>query len=87
VVYWVELRISPEERMTTVANCFDLTDALRLKTQLEAAGITAFIPDETTAGIVPYHFLTSSGVRLQVLDEHVEEARAILAREKDADQE
>ena len=68
--------------MTTVANCFDVTEALRLKALLEAAGIAAFIPDETTASIAPHHFLTASGVRLQVPDERAEDAREILAAER-----
>lgn len=65
--------------MTTVASCFNLAEALRLRTQLEAVGIAAFIPDEMTASIAPHHFLTPSGVRLQVSDEHAEEALKILA--------
>ena len=67
--------------MTTIANCFDLNQALRLKTILESAGIPSFIPDETMAGLAPHHFLTSSGVRLQVADEHAVEAQKIVAEE------
>ena len=68
--------------MTTVANCYDLQDALRLKGSLEAAGIPAFIPDEATASLAPHHFLTASGVRLQVADEHAAEARRIIDTER-----
>ena len=64
--------------MTTIANCSDVNEALRLKMVLESAGIPSFIPDETMAGVAPHHFLTSSGVRLQVADEHAAEARKIL---------
>jgi hypothetical protein len=46
---------------------------------LEARGIPAFLPDETSASIAPHHFLTPSGVRVQVPDEQAEEARQIVA--------
>jgi hypothetical protein len=71
--------------MTTIANCMDLTSAQRLKIALEAAGIPSFIPDEFSAGIAPYHFISPSGVRLQVAEEHVEEAKEILRQEGHVD--
>ncbi len=68
--------------MITIANCNDLTEAQRLKMALESAGIPSFIPDEMTAGIAPYHFLSPSGVRLQVAEENEVEAREILKLEQ-----
>jgi len=68
--------------MTTIAKCFDVNEALRLKMLLESAGIPSFIPDETTATIAPHHFLSSSGVRLQVADEHIAAAQKVLAEER-----
>ena len=68
--------------MTTIANCFDVSEALRLQMVLESAGITSFILDETMAAVAPHHFLTSSGVRLQVADEHAAEAQKILTEER-----
>jgi hypothetical protein len=68
--------------MTTIQNCFDLTQAQNLKMILESYGIPSFIPDETLAGVAPHHFLTTSGVRLQVADEHVDEAKKILEQER-----
>ena len=65
--------------MTTIANCFDVNQALQLKLLLESVGISSFIPDEISADIVPYHFFTSSGVRLQVADEDTTEAQQIIA--------
>ncbi|MBN8248195.1 MAG: DUF2007 domain-containing protein [Verrucomicrobia bacterium] len=65
--------------MTTIANCFDLDEALRLRMRLEAAGIPAIIPDETMAALEPFLFLTPSGVRLQVSPEHAAEAKRVLA--------
>ncbi len=64
--------------MTTVANCFDLNEALRLKMILESANIPVFIPDEVSAGIVPYHFINQSGVRVQVAEEHAEAAKELI---------
>jgi hypothetical protein len=68
--------------MTTIANCFDLSGALSLQMLLESAGIPSFIPDEMAAGIAPFQFFTASGVRVQVADEHAEEARKIIAENK-----
>ncbi|MBL9173104.1 MAG: DUF2007 domain-containing protein [Verrucomicrobiales bacterium] len=64
--------------MTTIANCLDLTEALRLRMSLDSFGIPSSIPDEITASIAPFHFMTSSGVRLQVADEHVQEAQRVI---------
>jgi hypothetical protein len=63
--------------MITIATCFDIVEANRLKMALESAGIPSFIPDEMTASLAP-HFFTSSGVRLQVTDEHAAEAQKIV---------
>lgn len=56
--------------MITIANCFDIIEANRLRMALESAGIPVFIPDEMTASIAPHHFLTGSGIRIQVAEEH-----------------
>ena len=68
--------------MTTIANCFDMNEALGLQMLLESAGIPSFIPDETMAAVAPHHFLTTSGVRLQVADEDMIEAQKIIAEKK-----
>lgn len=69
--------------MITVANCYDLNEALRLKMALDAADIPSFIPDEAIAQNAPYFFIaTSRGVRLQVAEEHVETARKIIKEEQ-----
>jgi hypothetical protein len=69
--------------MATVANCFDLNEALRLKMVLGCAGIESFIPDESTATVVPYQFIGSSGgVRLQVADTEARKARLVLEKHK-----
>jgi hypothetical protein len=67
--------------MTTVADCFDVNEALRLKMILGCAGIESFIPDENAATVVPYHFIGSGrGVRLQVTDADARKARLILGK-------
>ena len=69
--------------MTTVADCFDVNEALRLKMILGCAGIESFIPDENAATVVPYHFIGSGrGVRLQVADVDARKARLILEKRK-----
>lgn len=65
--------------LVTVANCYDLQEATRIRFALEAFGIAAFIPDEVTAGMAPFHFMTKSGVRVQVAGEQAEEARRVVA--------
>ena len=64
--------------MKTIAHCLDLNEALRLKMELAAAGIPSFIPDEVSASLVPPLFLGSSGVRVQVAEEHVEAAEQVI---------
>jgi hypothetical protein len=65
--------------MTTIANCFSHMEALRLQMLLASVDIPSFIPDENVSTIAPYLFFTSSGVRLQVADEHTTAARQIIA--------
>ena len=64
--------------MITIANCHNLGEAQQFKMILDSVGIPSFIPDEASAGIAPHHFLTDSGVRLQVANENAEEAKNIL---------
>ena len=68
--------------MTTVADCFDVNEALRLKMILGCAGIESFIPDENTATLAPYFTGSSGGVRLQVTDADARKARLILEKHK-----
>lgn len=68
--------------MTTIANCPNVNEAMRLQMLLQSAGIPSFIPDENMAAVAPFHFFTSSGVRVQVDDEHAVEAQKIIKEEK-----
>jgi Putative prokaryotic signal transducing protein len=65
--------------LITVANCYDIHEATRMKLALEVNGIPAFIPDEVTAGNAPFLFMTPSGVRVQVADDRAEEAKQIVS--------
>jgi hypothetical protein len=65
--------------MTTVVHCSSISDALLKKSLLEGSGIRAWVPDELTSQIAPPYVFAGSGVRLQVEDEDVEEARRVLA--------
>ncbi|MBA4147101.1 MAG: DUF2007 domain-containing protein [Verrucomicrobia bacterium] len=69
--------------MVTIANCHSLDEAQGLKMLLEGAGIPSFIPDENTSSVAPHHFLTTSGVRIQVLEEHVEEAKRLIEQTRE----
>ncbi|MGK0187893.1 MAG: hypothetical protein ACI9R3_003684 [Verrucomicrobiales bacterium] len=70
--------------MTTIANCFDLMGAERIRMLLASRGIEAFIPNSISAGLLP-HF-TTSGVRVQVEDSLADQARAIVKEFEEADQ-
>jgi len=64
--------------MITVANAFDVTEAYLIKSRLEAEGINTFIPDENTSQIQPMWNNAIGGVRVQVADEDVENAKLVL---------
>lgn len=63
--------------MTTLLTCSNIAEAQLLKSLLDDSGIKAYLPEEMTANAAP-QFLFSSGVRLQVEDEDVEEARRVI---------
>jgi hypothetical protein len=67
--------------MTTVARCLNIDQALFLRSLLEGCGITAYVPDEFAAQTDPVIFLGSmNSIRVQVADEDMEQARAVLAQ-------
>ena len=68
--------------MITIAKCYDITEAQRLRMVLESAGIPVLIPDEMTASVASYWFINNSGVRVQVAEEHVAAAREVIEEEK-----
>ena len=68
----------PVGAMTTLLTCSNIAEAQLLKSLLDDSGIKAHLPEELTANAAP-QFLFSSGVRLQVEDEDVDEARRVIA--------
>ena len=71
--------------MTTVANCLTLMDAETIRLLLASRGIEALIPDSISAGLLPHHFVTKSGVRVQVDDSLADEAKRIIAEARQSE--
>jgi len=65
--------------MITVATCNDPMHAQLLKSILEDSGIPALIPNELSAQTMPHLILAMGGIRVQVSDEHEENARRLVA--------
>ena len=70
--------------MITIAKCRDWQECQLLKSELESAGIPAFVPDEMSNldGLV-MHF---GGFRVQVPEENAAEARALLESREPSDE-
>jgi len=68
--------------MTTVATCSNPAEAMLLKSVLEANNIAAYVPGELTAQASPD--FSGAGIRVEVEDEHAEEARRLLAEAEQA---
>ena len=67
--------------MTTVARCFTIDQALFMRSLLEGCGLQAYVPDEFTAQTDPVIFMGSmNSIRVQVNDDDIVTARAILAQ-------
>ncbi len=64
--------------MTTVVECSSVDEALLLRSLLDDCGIASFVPDELS---VTYRGQTG-GIRLQVAEEDLEEAKRILEEAK-----
>lgn len=72
-----------QPKLVTVAS-FNMPHQAHLaKTRLEAAGIPAFIRDEHLVSINPLYSPAVGGVKLQVPDVHLREAREILSSRPD----
>ena len=61
-------------------------DAECVRLLLASRGIEAHIPDSISAGLLPHHFATKSGVRVQVDDSLAEEAKSIIADAKEEEE-
>jgi hypothetical protein len=63
----------------TVARCYDIHEATRIKLALELHGIPALIPDEISGTLEPFLGITANGIRVQVGAHQVAEAEGIVA--------
>lgn len=64
--------------LVTIAQYRDLPEAWLAKSKLEAAGITCYLDNEYTVGINWLYSNALGGVKLNVPEEYVEEAKAII---------
>ena len=65
---------SPEEIYRT----YELSNALCVRSFLEAHDIPAFLPNEHHIGVMHWHAVALGGYRLIVFSEDVDEARPLL---------
>jgi hypothetical protein len=65
--------------LVTVAAFADVSQAELARERLELEGITAFVIDGQTAGIMPYLTSSTGGVRVQVRPTDMDRAREILS--------
>lgn len=65
--------------MITVATCNNPMHAQMLRSILEDSGIPALIPNEHSAQTMPHLILAMGGIRVQVPEEHEENARKLVA--------
>lgn len=68
--------------MATVARFTNVIEAEMAKTRLESEGIFALAADGATASVAPHLSIAIGGVRLQVREDDLEEAKAILDEER-----
>jgi hypothetical protein len=64
--------------MITVATCNHPMHAQLLKSVLEDSGIPVLIPNENSAQTMPHLILAMGGIRVQVPEEHVDNARQLI---------
>jgi hypothetical protein len=74
------------ENLVTIGRYSTPYEANMVKSQLESAGIPAFVADEYTIGVNWLYSNALGGVKVQVPESLASEAREILAAETDAPQ-
>lgn len=82
----LKAELVPHGRLVTIATFSHPTEAYIPKTKLEAAGIWAFVADEYTVTMYWLYSNAIGGVKLQVKEDDVEQALAVLTP-ADSDQE
>ena len=65
--------------MVIIATFSKVEEAHLLRMRLEDAGIAAYLRDENTLQWGPWDDIALGGVRVEVADEDVDDARAVLA--------
>ena len=65
-------------RLVTVHQAFNPADAQLVRSRLEAAGFYAQVTHELSALSLDGYALAAGGIRVQVLEDVAEEARALL---------
>jgi len=65
--------------MQTIATVAEIAEAQLIRSVLEGHGIAAVIPHEQTAEIAPPYLWASGGIDVQVAEEDVADAKAVLA--------
>ena len=71
--------------MITIAKCFSVQEALMLKSRLEASGLHPFLPDEFSMPYAVPYLIDTAGLKVQVPEEEVETARALLDEDAESD--
>ncbi|MFT2010160.1 DUF2007 domain-containing protein [Pontibacter sp. 13R65] len=67
-------------RLVTIATFSQPTEAHILKGRLESEGIPCYLGDEHIVGAHPFYSVAVGGVKLQVEEQHAEEARELVNR-------
>ncbi len=62
----------------TVRICFNPAEAQLLASRLRAEGLNVFVHSENSAHLIEGYTLSAGGIRLQVPEDQVEDARLLL---------
>lgn len=65
--------------METIATFGEIAEAKLIQSVLQGHGIEAVIPNEETATVLPANLMVSGGIKVQVAETDVAQARTILA--------
>jgi glyoxylate utilization-related uncharacterized protein len=70
-------------KLVTVYRAFNPADAHLIRSLLEAAEIPAMVAGETAALSTEGYSMTTGGIRVQVAEEHAEDARLLITSRAD----
>ncbi len=66
-------------KLVTILTTFNLTDAHMQRSRLEAAGLIAIVKNELSAMTLDGYTMAAGGIQVQVPEDQVESARALLS--------